>query len=280
MPRSLWAAVTPDARSRPPLQSKREFDVVIIGAGFMGLSAALHLAEGGASVGVVEAACVGWGASGRNNGLVAPGLKRDPEEVRKVLGRDAGDRLLRLSGDAPGEVFQLIERHAIECDANRRGWIQAAHAPAALSTIEKRVRDWAELDADVAMIAPDDVERRLGTDYYVGAWVDRRGGSLNPLGFVRGLASAAEESGAEIFEASPVIGIEQRGTRWRALTPGGSIDGDAILCCTNAYNDGIDRIRGTVIPVRTAQVATAPLSDAQCAGILPAANRLPIPIAC
>lgn len=124
-PRSLWTAVTRSIDSPPKLTGVRKVDVGIVGAGFMGLASALKLAEQGARVAVIEAAEVGWGASGRNNGLVAPGLKRDPHEVRRLLGREAGDRLLELSGNALGQLFELIESHGIKCDAVNSGWIQA-----------------------------------------------------------------------------------------------------------------------------------------------------------
>jgi glycine/D-amino acid oxidase-like deaminating enzyme len=221
-PDSLWAATTPAISVFEPLGADVRVDVAVVGAGFMGLSAALHLAEQGCSVAVLEAAEVGWGASGRNNGLVAPGLKRDPEEVLRMLGEDSGFRLLKLSGDAPGHVFGLIERLGI-----------------------------------------------LGTDYYSGAWLDRRGGSINPLAYARGLATAVAAAGAEIFERTAVTAIDRGGDGWRVSTAGGSVTSSMILCCTNAYNHGLPALRGTVIPLRTAQIASVPLADEQAARIVP-----------
>ena len=269
LPRSLWAAVTPDVPARLPLQGNTRCDVVVVGAGFMGLSAALCLAEAGAKVIVVEAAKVGWGASGRNNGLIAPGLKRDPHEVRHVLGNERADRLLRFSGEAPGRLFELIDRLNISCDVNDQGWIQAAHAPSAIPLIERRVSEWRALDADVSLIPRQDVAERLGTEYYVGAWIDRRGGSLNPLAYVRGLAAAALKAGAQVFESTPALGIDRAGSTWHLQTPGGAVIANAVLCCTNAYNHGIAPLRATVIPLRTAQVASQPLGDEQVRSILP-----------
>jgi glycine/D-amino acid oxidase-like deaminating enzyme len=269
LPRSLWAAVTPEAPARPPLNCDHSYDVAIVGAGFMGLSAALHVAGSGARVGVLEAARIGWGASGRNNGLVAPGLKRDPADVRRILGDERAERLLRLAGDAPGELFALIEDHSIECDANNRGWIQAAHSPSAVAEIECRVRDWRDLGADVSMISSDELGARLGTDFYFGASIDRRGGSLNPLAYARGLARAALEAGTDLFEGTPVSGIDRAGSRWKLATPGGSILAEAVLCCTNAYNREIAELNAAVLPLRTAQVASAPLAEKQWRSILP-----------
>lgn len=268
-PDSLWAAATPAIRRFEPLRGDSQFDVVVIGAGFMGLSAALHLAERGVSIAVLEAAQVGWGASGRNNGLLAPGLKRDPWEVSGLLGEEAGNRLLRFSGDAPDVVLNLVERLGIPCDVNRNGWIQAAHARAALPLIERRVSAWQALGADVTRIPDQDVAATLGTDYYCGAWLDRRGGSLNPLAYVRGLAEAAEAAGAQLFEDTPATGIDRSAAGWRVATPEGKALAYTVLCCTNAYNHGIPALRGTIIPLRTAQIASAPLPHAQAQRIVP-----------
>lgn len=269
MPRSLWATVTPPIAAFEQLSGERRCDVAVIGAGFMGLSAALHLAESGVDVTLVEASQIGWGASGRNNGLVVPGLKRDPDDVCRRLGDAAGDRLLRLSGNAPQRVFELIGRLQIQCDVKRRGWIQAAHARAALPIIERRVRAWRALGADVVLIRQEDVAERIGTDYYPGAWFDSRGGSLNPLAFVRGLAIAATNAGVRIHEGTPATTVEKRAATWRVQTPDGAALADTVLCCTNAYGDGIPALRGAVIPLRTAQVASAPIPESQLRSILP-----------
>jgi glycine/D-amino acid oxidase-like deaminating enzyme len=268
-PDSLWAATTPAIKTFEPIRDDAHVDVAVIGAGFMGLSAALHLAARSDSVAVLEAAEVGWGASGRNNGLVAPGLKRDPDEVLRILGEDSGDRLLKLSGDAPGQVFDLIDRLGIQCDVNRNGWIQAAHARAALPLIDRRVSAWQALGADVLRLPDTDIPAILGTDYYSGAWLDRRGGSINPLAYVRGLATAATAAGAEIFERTPAIAIDRAGDGWRVATPRGNVSARTVMCCTNAYNHSIPPLRGTVIPLRTAQIASAPMTDEQSARIVP-----------
>ena len=267
--KSLWAAITRSIDSRPVLSGSQNVDVGIVGAGFMGLSAALQLAKQGARVAVVEAADVGWGASGRNNGLVAPGLKRDPHQVRRMLGREAGDRLLELSGNAPRQLFDLIDSHGIKCDAVNKGWIQAAHSRFAIRSLERRVNYWQELGADVSMISEANVAARLGTDYYSGASFDSRGGSLNPLALVRGLAKSADVAGSLVYAGSPMIELDGGGTRWEVKTPAGTLICEHVLLCTNAYGNDIPELRATVIPVRTAQVASEPLSENKLATILP-----------
>lgn len=268
MPNSLWAATTENLSSFPVLSGHESVDVAVIGGGFMGLMAALTLAENGVDVALVEAAEIGWGASGRNNGLVVPGLKRDPDAVRRILGSERGDALLRYSGDAPAIVFKLIDEHDIDCDVNRRGWIQAAHSRHALPAIKKRMAQWQELGTDVEMVPENSVADRLGTDYYAGAWCDPRGGSINPLAFVRGLATVAQEAGARIFESSPANDITRSGGRWTIATPGGALDCDQVICCTNGYGN-IAELHGTVMPLRTAQVASAPLDEEKIRNLLP-----------
>ena len=269
MPDSLWAATTRQASPYPKLQGEHSADVAVIGGGFMGTSVGLTLAERGMDVALLEAAEIGWGASGRNNGLMAPGLKRDPDPVRRILGLDRADQLLRFSGSAPATVFELIDKHGIDCDTNRSGWIQAAHSRRALPLIEKRVRQWQELGADAEMIPDNQVSDRLGTDYYAGAWFDPRGGSINPLAYVRGLASAAGKAGVSIFERSPAIDISGSGGAYIVHGTNGHVRCDRIVCCTNAYGSGLKELRGMVIPLRTAQVASAPLSEQQVRSILP-----------
>ncbi len=269
LPQSLWAAVTPACVTHPVLDGHQRSDVVVIGAGFMGVAAALTLAEKGVEVVLIEAAQIGWGASGRNNGLIAPGLKRDPDDVRKLLGSERGDRLLKYSGDAPRRVFELIDKYRIACDVNKRGWIQAAHARTALPLIEKRVRLWRELGADVELIPETRVAERLGTDFYAGAWIDARGGSLNPLAYVRGLAAVAGRFGVRLYEQTPAGSITRAPRGWTITTPQGSLQCDDLIYCTNAYVDRFTDLRGTVIPLRTAQIASAPLAAKQAAAILP-----------
>lgn len=269
MPNSLWAATTARPEPWPLLQGKIDADVCVVGGGFMGLSVALSLAQRGVNVAVVEAAEIGWGASGRNNGLVASGLKRDPWEVRKLLGEERGNRLLRYSGDAPNSVFELIAEHGIDCDMNRGGWVQAAHSRRALRGVERRVREWSALGVDVEMIEPGDVDEQLGTSFYAGACRYESGGSINPLAYAHGIAQAASSAGARLFEQSPALRMERHGNQWIVASNYGVVAAEYLLCCTNAYNHDIERLHGTVIPLRTAQVASHRLPQQVAAKILP-----------
>lgn len=269
MPRSLWVATTARPQPYPILQGEQHFDVCVIGGGLMGLSTALHLATQGTTVAVLEAAEIGWGASGRNNGLVAPGLKRDPWQVRRILGQEKADRLLRYSGEAPAGVFQLIEEQGIDCDANRGGWIQAAHSKRALAVVQRRVDEWQALGVDAEMITANEAADQTGTEFYAGACRYTQGGSINPLAYTYGVAQAAAVAGALLHEQSPAVEISKTGSGWRVQSTYGSVVTPQIVCCTNAYNDSVDTLSGTVLPLRTAQVASHPLPRELASSILP-----------
>src|SRR6266542_2690078 len=149
-PVSAW---TPAAESLPvtrPLEADRRADVVIVGAGYTGLSAALHLAERGAEVVVLDAAEPGWGGSGRNGGQVIPGVKDDPDELERKFGSAMGRRMWQNSGAAADFVFELIARHKISCHAHQSGWIISAPHAAGLETLRRRTVEWQRRDAPVA----------------------------------------------------------------------------------------------------------------------------------
>ncbi|MDJ0812880.1 MAG: FAD-binding oxidoreductase [Woeseiaceae bacterium] len=271
MPKSLWAATTARPEPYPLLQGRVDADVCIVGGGIMGLSTALALAERGTSVALLEAAEIGWGASGRNNGLVAPGLKRDPWQVRRMLGAERGARLLQFSGAAPDRVFELIDQHGIDCDADRRGWIQAAHSKRALKLVGRRFAEWEQLGVDASMLDSTIIAEELGSDFYKGGCLYGGGGSINPLAYTHGLAQAAATAGALLHEQSPAVRIERQDDLWIVVSPYGAVVARHLLFCTNAYNESIERLQGTVIPLRTAQVATRPLPQQIVTQILPGA---------
>lgn len=268
LPDSLWAAITPSAETYPRLEANVCSDIGIIGGGFMGLAAALKLSAGGRSVSLLEASDIGWGASGRNNGLIAPGLKRDPHEIIALLGKDRGERLLQFSGNAASDLARLVKCLDIECDLNINGWIQAAHSRFAVRAITRRCGEWQKRGANVELIDNAKLEDRLGTRFYRGAWIDWRGGSLNPLAFVRGLARAAQIAGTNLYCGTPVTQILRQGTGWKLQSSNGSVNCDQVLICTNAYGQ-LPQTRSKVMPLRTAQVASEPLNESQISSILP-----------
>lgn len=268
--RSLWTDTAPAAPSLPSLEGDLRADVAIVGAGFTGLSAAIHLAERGADVVVLEAQSPGWGASGRNGGQVIAGLKEDPDTIEQMFGREVGERIVRFSDGAPDVVFDLIERHAIDCDAVRTGWIQPAHDAQSRRVLESRAEQWSRRGAPVSLLDRDETARLVGTQIYKCAAIDRRGGSIHPLKYVLGLADAALRLGVRLHGHSRVTSMEREGGGHRLNTAAGSVTAGQVLLCTNGYTDGaFDRLRRSVVPVCSVQVATEPLSDNVRATILP-----------
>lgn len=260
LPRSSWTDTAEPAPATPPLAADRRADAVVIGAGFTGLSAALHLAQAGADVVLLEAMEPGYGASGRNGGQVIAGFKHDPEEIVKRFGRDRGEAIATFAGSTPDLVFDLIERHGINCGAKRAGWLQAAHGPAGLKAVESRTRQWAERGAPIEVLDRDETERLTGTRGYVGALLDHRGGTLNPLAYARGLARAGIAAGARIHGQSAVVSVTKTNGHWRVETDRGAVEAERVLLATNAYTgDFWPGLRQSVIPVYSYQVATKPL---------------------
>jgi glycine/D-amino acid oxidase-like deaminating enzyme len=267
---SVWAATANAAPDRPALTGTVEADCVIIGAGFTGLSAALHLAQTGQSVVVLEAETPGWGASGRNGGQVNPGLKDSPDVIEARFGAQIGRRMVQMSGGSADLVFDLITQHKIQCDAQRSGWIRAAHTPKALADLQKMGAEWRKRGVVVDPLNADETENLLGSRDYVGAVIDRRGGNLHPLNYALGLAEAAESQGAHIHGDSRVTGLETTPENVVVTTAQGHVTAKKVLVCTNAYTGDLGQPLGrTVMPVTSVQVATAPLSDNIAQSILP-----------
>lgn len=271
-PRShgLWERTAPPAPETGALSGALSTDVLVIGAGYTGLSAALHLAERGTRVVVLEAAEVGFGGSGRNVGLVNAGLWVMPDELPGVLGPVYGDRLLTLLGEAPQVVYDLVGRHGIPCEINPVGTLHCALGVKGLAEITERAAQWQRRGAAVELLDRAAAASLIGTDSYSGALLDRRAGTIQPLAYVRGLARAAIKAGAELFTRSPVISADQSGRGWVAKTAAGSVSADWVVVATNAYTQAPwPEIRSEIIQFPYFNFATAPLGDNVRQSILP-----------
>ena len=270
LPPSLYAETARPAPATPPLDGDRRVSVAVIGGGFTGLSAALHLAQQGVDVAVLEAHEPGWGASGRNGGQVNPGLKHDPDEVERDFGADLGGRMVALSGNAPNVVFELIRRHQIECQALQTGTLRAALARRDSDGVRATAEQWARRDAPVALLERDGMRIATGAQRYDCALLDRRGGQVNPLGYARGLAQAAIQAGAAVHGGTPALRVQRNGGSWQVSTPTGNLRADKLVLATNGYTDGLwGDLRRTIVPVFSAIVASEPLPDALARSIMP-----------
>jgi glycine/D-amino acid oxidase-like deaminating enzyme len=268
---SLWAATAPPAPPTPQLTEDARADVAIVGGGYCGLAAALTLAEAGTRICVLEAQEPGWGASGRNGGQVIPGLKYDPDELVRMFPGAAGERLVRFAGATADAVFDLIARHRMDVPHVRAGWVQGAHDASGMTLARARATQWERHGVATTLLDRDAVTRALGTDTYVGGWRDPRGGAVQPLAFVRGLARAALAAGAVIHGGTRVTGLERADGRWHLRTEAGPrIMAERVLLAGGSYTDALwPGITRSIVALNSFQVATAPLPEAIRARVLP-----------
>lgn len=267
---NLYQDSAPHVAPTPPLEGAVRADVIVVGAGFTGLSTALHLAEKGVDVVVLDAESPGWGASGRNGGQVNPGLKHDPDIVEADFGEDLGRRMNALAGAAPSLVFDLVRRYDIACDARRNGTLRAAVGERHAALVRASARQLMRRDAPVEILEGRALASATGTRRYAAAMLDRRGGDLNPLEYARGLARAALGAGARVCCRSRALSIAPDGSRWRVKTPSGEASAAQIVLATNGYTDDLwPGLRRTLVPVFGAIAATAPLPKELAEVVLP-----------
>ena len=261
-PASWYAATRAEFPALPALQSDVTADVCVVGAGYTGLSAALHLARAGLSVVVVEAQRVGFGASGRNGGQVGSGQRQDQETLERMVGRDDARHLWALAEEAKGMVRSLIADHAMPVTFHPG----VAHACYARAEVEDAHRYAEKLARDYGydQIQPldrDGIRTLIGSEAFAGGEVDRGAGHVHPLNYAIGLAQAAQAAGAVIHERSEVTRIDD-GPRPVVRTAQGSVRcGHVILAC-NGYLGGLEpQVAERVMPINNFIVATEPLGD-------------------
>jgi glycine/D-amino acid oxidase-like deaminating enzyme len=244
-------------------------DLVVIGGGILGLTAALTAARRGLAVRLVEARRIGEGASGLNGGQVIPGLKLDPEALAARFGAH-GERVVAFAGSTADTTFEFIAREGLGAAVARRGWIQAAHTDAALALAGERSRQWRARGADVALLDAAEVARLTGAKGYKGGWLDRRAGTVDPLAYTQELARVASEAGVVIVENAKASDLKKEGGLWRVNAGGAEIRAPRVLVATNAYSDGlVPGLARTIVPLQSFQIATAPLTHDEAASILP-----------
>ncbi|BBK33391.1 glycine/D-amino acid oxidase-like deaminating enzyme [Stella humosa] len=258
-----------------PLDGRVQADVAVIGGGFTGLSTALHLAEAGARVVVLEAKEVGAGGSGRAFGQVVPYAKHGQDHILAHFGPERGERIIDLVAGGPDLVYGLIQKHGIECETVRTGLLFAGHTPGNASALEARARFWQARGAPVEILDRDAAERLTGTRYYPSVLLDRRGGTVNPLAYCRGLAAAAVAAGARLHEGSRATALTRREGGWTVETAGGAVDADQVVLATDAYTDGLwPGLAGSLVPLRAYHLVSAPLSQNLRGAVLPGRQSL------
>jgi len=271
-PRShgLWEKTAPPPPPAPRLEEGVSADVVIVGGGYTGLSAALHLAEAGVDVRLLEAAEIGFGGAGRNVGLINAGMWVMPDDFPKELGPVFGEKLLDLLGNGPYLVRELIEKHDIACELEKNGTLHCAVGPDGIKELEERARQWQKRGAPVTLLDRAETERRIGTRAYAGSLLDMRAGTLQPLAYARGLAHAAARAGAKLHTGSAVTGAGEANGRKVVKTAEGEVSADWIVVATDAYSIGPwEAVRREQVHLPYFNLATAPLGDNLRRSILP-----------
>jgi glycine/D-amino acid oxidase-like deaminating enzyme len=265
----LWA-LTAQPLPHQSLSGQHAADVAVVGAGYTGLSAALHLAALGARVVVLEAHEVGYGGSGRNVGLVNAGLWVRPDQVVATLGSHYGERLLQLLDAAPGMVFDIIREHRIDCEADRSGTLHCGVGKSGLSELQARLMQWSSRGAPVELLDAQRTAVMTGSTAFAGALWDRRAGTIQPLAYARGLARAALAKGAQVFCGDAVESIDSAGASWRVATRMGAITAGWVVLATDVYGSGPwPQVRTEQIRLPYFNFATLPLAPALQRSILP-----------
>ncbi len=273
--RSLWSATAIAAPSFAPLSGDAQADVAIIGGGYTGLSAALHAAADGLAPIVVEANSLGWGASGRNGGVVSAKFRLSFSDAAAAHGMDVARRMYAIAHEAVDLVEDLVDRHGIAAAQYRRvGQVKAAHNGPALAAALADMEWMRERmgDASVVPLTREQVTEETGAEGFVGGVRSPHAGAIHPLNYLRGLAAAAARTGVRIHEGTPALRIRGEAGGVRLETPGGVVRAKHAIIATNGYSDltgASEPLRRKIIPFRSAMIATAPLGDNLARAIMP-----------
>ncbi|MFT5172002.1 MAG: gamma-glutamylputrescine oxidase [Gammaproteobacteria bacterium] len=269
-PPSYYAATANSARSAQPLVGAQTADICVVGAGYSGLSAAIHLAEKGYAVAVVEGARVGWGASGRNGGQIVNGLNAGLDSIARRYGARTEGVIGGLLQEGASIIYRLIEQYSIDCDL-KRGNIYAAYSARHMRALRDKQALWRRHGMDDhELLDSAAIRQHVGSEVYCGGMLDRSGAHMQPLNLALGEARALESLGGRIFERSPVTRIDKSGDSVVVRTHQASITAKTVLLCGNAYlGRVVPALAMRVMPVSTQMIATEPLDAQHAAALIP-----------
>ncbi|KXF81501.1 NAD(P)/FAD-dependent oxidoreductase [Enterovibrio coralii] len=266
---SYYAASANPSPARETLKEDITTDVCIIGAGYTGLSSALHLLEAGFNVVVLEAAKVGWGASGRNGGQIVNSYSRDIDVIEKTVGKDKVALFGEMAFEGGKIIRERVEKYNIQCDL-KDGGIFAALNDKQIKELEHQKALWERYGNDqLELLSASDIRGMVDTESYVGGLLDKSGGHIHPLNLALGEAAAVESLGGKIYEHSAAVSI-QRGEPAVVQTAEGSVTAAFLIVAGNAYLGGLmPELQAKSMPCGTQVVTTEPLSEDLAASLLP-----------
>jgi len=272
---SLWSATAQPGPTLSALQGERQCDVVIIGAGYTGLSAAHHIAASGREPLIVEANSLAWGASGRNGGVVSPKFRVGFAAAAARYGREAALQLYRTGYEAIDSVVEMVDSLSLtEARLHLGGHIAAAHNAHALIGLQSTA-DWIRRETGGAsshLISAAQVAELTGSTCFAGGLLTPGAGGIHPLNYARGMAASLSARGVSICVDSPAEQVRREGERMIVHTPQGRVSARQVIYATNGYSDQTRATRTLhqrLIPFRSAIIATEPLSPALLAGVMP-----------
>jgi gamma-glutamylputrescine oxidase len=261
-PYSYYAATAHGVVDYPELQGAERADVCVIGGGFTGVSAAINLAEAGYSVVLLEAERIGFGASGRNGGLIGSGQRKDVVELEQQFGASMARQLWDFAEAAKAEIRHRVQKHDIPCDL-QKGQVEGIHKqaycgwPAELADVLAERYDYPHCRA----LSRDEVRGMVATDTFLEGLWDGEAATLHPLNYVLGLARAASDAGVRIFERSRVVKYTHRDPA-RISTEKGSVEASFVVLACNGYLGRLERrVAGKIMPINNFMIATEPLGE-------------------
>ena len=267
---SYYAASANTRSLRPAVEGDHMFDVCVVGAGYSGLSTALHLAERGHNVVIVEGARIGWGASGRNGGQVVNGLNASLQTIKRRYGTDTANFVAGLVMEGGEIIRERIKTYDIQCDYKPTNLFTAC-TDTHMRELEERLALWQGYGLNTQeMVSKDQIGEYVGSDMYAGGMIDHAGGHMHPLNLALGEADAFEKNGGTIFEMSRVVDVNYEAARPVVKTEAGTITCKTVVLCGNAYLGKVaPKLTSRVMPVSTQVMATEPLSDEMAKRLLP-----------